>query len=160
MTDFMLVKGSMGNGKGPAGMHGRHFEILSPSFQLGSCSSDFFSAGDLTYSHDDIKTIKPPGIVRGVIDVPEIAGDTKRSIPVATAVARHLITASASSTIQIRVSNSLKSIRSEEIHTLINSSNSKSNKDITEDDKVRRQIRIPLKQARLFRLDDANSVMY
>jgi hypothetical protein len=97
----MLVNSSMGKGEGPAGMHGRHFEILSPSFQLGSCSSDFISAGDLTYSHDEMKTIKPPGIVRGVIDVPEIAGDTKRSIPVATAVARHLITASASSKIKL-----------------------------------------------------------
>jgi hypothetical protein len=101
MTNFMLVNSSIGNGEGPAGMHGRHFENSSPSFQLGSCSSDFFSAGDLTYSHDEMKTIKPPGIVRGVIDVPEIAGDTKRSIPVATAVARHLITASASSTIKL-----------------------------------------------------------
>jgi hypothetical protein len=113
MTKFMLVNSSMGNGKGLTGRHGRYFETLSPSFQLGSRSSDFFSAGDLTYSHDEMKTIKPPGIVRGVIDVPEIAGDTKRSIPVATAVARHLITASASSTIQIRVSNILKSVRSD-----------------------------------------------
>jgi hypothetical protein len=141
-------------------MHGRYFEILSPSFQLGSCSSEFFSAGDLTYSHDEIKTIMPPGIVRGVMDVPEIAGDTKRRIPVATAVARHLITASASSTIKIRVSNTSKSVRSNERHTFINSSNSKSDKDVAEDHKVGRQIRIPLKQTRLSRLDDANSGMY
>ena len=51
-------------------------------------------------------------------------------------------------------------MRSKERHTFIDSSNCKSNKDITEDDKVRRQIRIPLKQTRLFRLDNANSVMY
>jgi hypothetical protein len=76
-------------------MQGRHFEIFSPRLQDGT-SSELFSAGDLTYSHDEMNTIRPPGTVRGAIDVSEIAGDTKRSIPVATAVARHLITASAS----------------------------------------------------------------
>jgi hypothetical protein len=83
-------------------MHDMHFENFSLRLQVGASSFDFFSAGDLTYSHDDMKTIRLPGTVRGVIDVPEIAGDTKRSIPVATAVARHLITASASSTVRIR----------------------------------------------------------
>ena len=51
-------------------------------------------------------------------------------------------------------------MRSEERHTFIDGSNSKSDKDVAKDDKVRWQIRIPLKQTRLFRLDDANSVMY
>jgi hypothetical protein len=46
-----------------------------------------------------MNTINPPGTVRGVIEEPEMAGDKKRRIPVATAVARHLITASASITV-------------------------------------------------------------
>jgi hypothetical protein len=43
-----------------------------------------------------MKTINPPGTVSGLMEVFDMAGDTKRSIPVATAVARHLMTASAS----------------------------------------------------------------
>ena len=66
------------------------------AFGRESSDSALFSAGDLTYSQDEMNTINPPGIVSGVIVVPEIAGDMKRSIPVEIAEAKHLITASAS----------------------------------------------------------------
>jgi hypothetical protein len=83
-------------------MHGKYFEISAPKVGFGTLSSGLFTAGEVTYSQDEMETINPPGIVSGVIEVPEIVGERKRSIPVATAVARHLITASASSAVRNR----------------------------------------------------------
>jgi hypothetical protein len=83
-------------------MHGKYFEIPAPKVDFGTSSSGLSTAGEVTYSHDEMKTINPPGTASGVIEVPEIAGERKRSIPVATAVARHLITASASSAVRNR----------------------------------------------------------
>jgi hypothetical protein len=81
-------------------MHGKYFEIPAPKVGFGTSSSGLFTAGEVTYNHDEMKTINPPGTVSGVIEVPEITGERKRSIPVATAVAKHLITASASSAVR------------------------------------------------------------
>ena len=106
-----------------------------------------------------MKTISPPGTVRGVIEVPEMAGDKKRSIPVATAVARHLITASASGNFSLQVS--IKSMpKSGVILTFVNSCDSEPNEDIAEYDKIRWEIGVPRKQARFVRLDDSNSGVY
>jgi hypothetical protein len=80
----------------------------------------FFGGAASMYSQDEEKTIKPPGITRGLTSVPKRIGERKRRIPVATAEARHFITASASE----KVSNILLSWKD---LTFIHGSDSKTN---------------------------------
>jgi len=77
---------------GPVGMksNGRLCGTLSAN-EVGR-----FGAGDSVYSHEVMKTIKPPGMMSGAIVVPNRMGEMYKRIPVATAVARHLMTALAS----------------------------------------------------------------
>jgi hypothetical protein len=48
------------------------------------------------YIHEEMKTMSVPGRTRKFHGVENRTGETERRIPVATAVARHLMTASAS----------------------------------------------------------------
>ncbi len=74
------------------GLDGRVRALSSP----GKAATGFLGAGESMYSHDEMKTMSPPGMMRGAIVVPNRIGEMYSKIPVATAVARHLITALAS----------------------------------------------------------------
>lgn len=55
------------------------------------------------YSQDEMKTMRPPGIVSGDMAVPNRIGDRYSRILVATAEAKHLTTALASTLVSVSV---------------------------------------------------------
>lgn len=139
-------------------------DIASPSLDKGlnfSCGGTvgaafgFLAGVPSMYSQVAKKTTIVPGMTIAVMDTPNRIGEIYKSKAVEMAVAKHLITASASPTISW-----LLPFEIECILTFVHSSNCKTNEYVAYDDHYGAPVVVACEETRLARLDETGHDVY